>query len=82
MAVEKWRKKLQAYGVREYKLYCDNISPKAVEQSTQIAHSRTQSLVDYGLVRWPVPRLLNQDPTRRATALDARLDLFRHLRSA
>jgi serine/threonine protein kinase len=76
MALEEWRKKLRAYGVREYKKYCDIFPAKAIEKTTQGAHSRVQSLVDYGLVRSPMPRLLQQDPRRRATALEAHQDLL------
>jgi serine/threonine protein kinase len=76
MSLDEWRRKLWAYGVREYKKYRDILPAKAIENRTQNAHSRIQSLVDYGLVISPMPRLLQQDPRRRATVLEARQGLL------
>ncbi|KAH8804571.1 kinase-like domain-containing protein [Xylogone sp. PMI_703] len=72
-----WRKKLKAYGVREYRDYRDTYFPGAYIPRFETAHSRVKSLVDYSLVRSAVKRILNQDPQNRSTAAEARRDLLR-----
>ena len=75
ISVLAWRRKLSELGVSAYAEYVDSIpftdvrvrcSPEA-----QTGHSRIQSLVDYGVLSEPLCRILDQDPTKWPTAVDA-----------
>lgn len=76
MAVQDWREKLRVCGVRDYRDYRDNKPTHALIPKAQVGHSRIQSLLDYGVVRPAIRRILEQDERRRATAVDARRDLL------
>lgn len=76
ISVDEWRRKLRAFGVKNYANYRDRVVSGAQLPEMQPGHSRIQSLIDNNLLRKGIHCVLEQDPKFRATASDARRNLL------
>jgi len=74
--VSKWQEKLGRLGIKNAREYKDYVPSRCRDRSQQPTHSRIKSLVDYGIVRSAVGRVLDEDPRRRSPADVARRELL------